>query len=80
MDIRTFLSLPYHKQCELLWEEGQFVDSVVFNQFKANLYAVSNFFVEIICQPESTTVEKIQVATDEIPSKYLRAVDLSSLF
>ncbi len=80
MDIPTFLSLPHHKQCDLIWEEGQFIDSVVVHQVKANLYAVGNFFVEVLCLPQSTAVERIQVATDDVLSKYISHIDIAALF
>ena len=79
MDKDTFAALPLNKRCELLWEEGQFLASVQYYRFKANLYAMRSFFVEIFCFQGSTAIEKIEIASEDSLIKYLNKINVDNL-
>jgi hypothetical protein len=79
MTKESFASLPPHKRCDLLWDEGQFVESIKYYCFKANLYALHTFFVEVLFYQESTDIEKIEVANEESLIKYLNHIDIGKL-
>jgi hypothetical protein len=79
MDKEIFSSLPPKKRCDLLLEEGQFLDSVKWYRFEASLYAFNSFFVEVLCYQDSSQIEKIEVAREQTLAKYLNRVDVSML-
>jgi hypothetical protein len=79
MNKEMFASLPPRKRCDLLWEEGQFLSSVNWYRFKASLYALNTFFVEVLCYQDSIEIEKVEVAREENLVKYLNRIDVSGL-
>ena len=79
MNKDTFSALPADKRCDLLWEEGQFLASVKYYRFKANLYALRSFFVEILCHQASNEIELIEVANEEKLAKYLNSINIDHL-
>lgn len=79
MNKDTFSALPSNKRCDLLWEEGQFLASVKYYRFKANLYALRSFFVEILCHPGSNEIELIEVASEDNLAKYLNSINIGHL-
>jgi hypothetical protein len=79
MTKEAFSSLPPQKRCDLLWDEGQFLVSVNYYRFKASLYAIRSFFVEVLCYQDSTEVERIEVVNEERFAKYLNQIDIEVL-
>lgn len=79
MNKEVFQALPNNKRCELVWEEGQFLTSIKHQNFKANLYALQSFFVEILCYTESTKIENVEIASEEKLAKYLNSIDITNL-
>jgi hypothetical protein len=79
MNKEIFSSLPPQKRCDLLWNEGQFLVSVGYYRFKASLYSLRSFFVEVLCYQDSTAIERIEVASEERLAKYLNQIDVNVL-
>jgi hypothetical protein len=79
MNRQIFTSLPINKRCDYVWDEGQFLDSVQYYRYKANLYAVRDFFVEVLCFPGSTEVEKIEIASEDTMIKFLNRINVENL-
>jgi hypothetical protein len=79
MNKENFSSLPPKRRCDLLLEEGQFLDSVNWYRFKASLYAFNSFFVEVLCYQDSIEIQKIEVAREEHLVKYLNRIDVTPL-
>lgn len=79
MNKEIFAALPFKKRCDLVSAEGQFLDSVKYYRYKAHLYAVHSFFVEILCYQDSTDIETIEVANENNLVKYLNRIDVSDL-
>jgi hypothetical protein len=79
MNRQIFSSLPAQKRCDILWDEGQFLGSVKYYRFKANLYALNSFFVEVFCYQGSTEIIKIEVVDEANLVKYLNHIDVGSV-
>lgn len=79
MNKDTFSALPASKRCDLVFEEGQFIDTIPYYKYKANLYALNTFFVEVLCFHDSATVQRIEVATEDHLHKYLNRIDVSTI-
>jgi hypothetical protein len=79
MNKEKFSSLLPKKRCDLVLEEGQFLDSVKWYRFKASLYAFNSFFVEVLCYQDSSEIVKVDVAREENLVKYLNRIDVSVL-
>lgn len=79
MNKELFAALPFAKRCAMVSEEGQFLDSVKYYRYKAHLYALHSFFVEILCYQGSTDIEKIEVANEDNLVKFLNRIDVSDL-
>jgi hypothetical protein len=79
MTKELFTSLPAHKRCDLLWDEGQFVETIKYYHFKSNLYALYSFFVEVFFYDGSSDIEKIEVANEDTLIKYVDHLDIGHL-
>jgi hypothetical protein len=79
MDKDIFSTLPPRKRFELLLEKGVFLATVKYYKFKANLYALNSFFVEILCYQGSTEIERIEVASEAKLAKYMNRIKIESL-
>jgi hypothetical protein len=79
MTKELFTSLPAHKRRDLLWDEGQFVETIKYYRFKANLYALHSFFVEVFFNYGSSDIEKIEVASEDTLIKYVDHIDIGHL-
>lgn len=79
MNKEIFAALSFQKRCDMVAEEGQFLDSVKYYRYKAHLYSLHSFFIEILCYQGSTDIEKIEVADEDKLVKYLNRIDVSAL-
>lgn len=75
-----FTTLSLEDKASALWDNGRFLESVSYYKYKANLYALDDFFVEVLCCQGSTSIEQIDVADEEKLSKFLSRIDLASLY
>jgi hypothetical protein len=80
MTREKFNTLTLEERCTILWYEGKYLDSLKYYGYKSTLYAVGSFFAEVLCQQGSAEIETINIADDEILTKYLNRIDIHSLY
>lgn len=72
MTIQDFLQLPEEEQLYTVWNKATFLETLEDNQFRYNLYALGNFYIEIKYDlKRNTMVEKIVFRHVELLDKYL---------
>ena len=54
-----------------IWLEGKHLMTVHYSDFKANLYALHNHFVEVYFSNDNNSILKIQAVDDDGLRKYL---------
>jgi hypothetical protein len=80
MTREKFNTLTLEERCTALWYEGKFLDSVKYYRYKATLYSVGAFFVEVLCFQDSTEIETIEIVTQDSLTKYLNRIDVEALY
>lgn len=72
MTIQYFLLLPEEEQLNTVWYKATFLETLEDNQFRYNLYALDNFYIEIKYDiKRNTMVEKVVFRHVELLDKYL---------
>jgi hypothetical protein len=80
MTKENFNILTLEERCRTLWYEGKYLDSVKYYRYKATLYSVGSFFVEVLCYQDSSEIERVEVAQDDTLVKFLNRIDIHSLY
>lgn len=60
MTLYEFNSLEEQSRFTYLWEFGVYLDSVIMESLRINLYAINMFFVEVHYDAKSNTIKDIQ--------------------
>lgn len=76
MEEGKFNRLTLEQRAQIVWRDGQFVDSVMYNQYCLMLYSVDRHFVELFLDLETHHIVWISLASEYDLAKYLRGVDL----
>lgn len=71
MTLYEFNSLSFEEQQKTLWEIGVFLDNLVTDIERCNLYAVEKFFVEVVYNPEFNAITEVRsFKTGHLLDKY----------
>lgn len=71
-----FEKLPLDDKAELVWEHGQYIDSIEYYGYKLNLYSMGTSFIEVFYSPSNNDVEKIQEVDKEGLNKYANRINI----
>lgn len=72
MKTQDFLNLPAEEQLNTVWEKATYLKTHEDNQFRFNLYALGNFYIEIKYDiKRNSIVEKVVFKHTELLDKYL---------
>jgi hypothetical protein len=80
MTREKFMFLSEVERAAFLWHAGRFLDSVNYYRYKAYLYSIEGFFVEVLCYQGSTEIESIDVASEESMLKFLNRIQINELY
>jgi hypothetical protein len=76
MDEGKFNRLTLEQRAKIVWESGEFVDSVMYNQYCLMLYSVNRDFVELFLDLETHHIVWISLANEYDLAKYLQGVQI----
>ena len=76
MDEGKFNRLSLEQRAKIVWENGEFVDSVMYNQYCLMLYSVNRHFVELFLDLETHHIVWISLANEYDLAKYLQGVQI----
>lgn len=76
MDEGKFNRLPLSERANLVWDRGEFVDSVLYNNYCVMLYSVGHQFVELFMELKTGSIVWISLATEYDLTKYLQDVHI----
>jgi hypothetical protein len=76
---QTFNTLSIEDRLAIVWDMGLYLDSVNYYRYKAYLYALGSFFVEIFYHQDSAQIEKVEIASEDNLIKYLNRIDINTL-
>lgn len=76
MDEEKFKRLSITDRANLVWSKGEFVDSVLYNNYCVMLYSVKSHFVELAMDLRSHTIVWISLANQYDLNKYLKNIDI----
>lgn len=76
MTIPEYVTLSLNDRAEVLWDQGNYLETVVYYGYTLKLYSLSSFFVEVYYSPITQSIEKIEVAYEEDLKKYLGRIKL----
>ena len=76
MDERKFNRLSLTDRANIVWQKGEFVDSVVYNNYCLMLYSVSRQFVEMYIELRSHNIVWVSLANEYDLNKYLDRIQL----
>lgn len=71
MDEGKFNRLPLTERASIVWRNGCFVDSIIYNNYCLMLYSLNRQFVELYLDLKSHSIVWISVANEYDLSKYL---------
>lgn len=71
MEEGKFNRLSLADRADLVWSDGKFADSVLFNHYCLMLYSLNRQFVEVYVDLESQSLVSINLANEYDLSKYL---------
>jgi hypothetical protein len=74
MDESKFNRLSFAERAGIVWRHGQFVDSVMFNNYCLMLYSVNRQFVELYLDLKTHSIVWISLANEHDLAKYLEHV------
>lgn len=74
MDEAKFNRLSLTERTELLWEEGTFVDSVLYNDYCLMLYSINRQFVELYVDLKAQSIAWVSLANEFDLMKYLNDI------
>ena len=76
MEEGKFNRLSLTERAHLVWEKGQFVDSVMYNNYCLMLYTINHQFVELYLDLSSQSIVWISLANEFDLEKYLDHIDI----
>lgn len=76
MDETRFNRLTLTERAHLVWEKGQFVDSLKYRNYCLMLYSVNRQFVELYLDIHSQSIVWISLANEYDLEKYLRHIHI----
>lgn len=76
MEEGKFNRLSLAEQADIVWQQGQFVDSVIRKHYCFMLYTVKHQFVELYLDLQSQTILWISVANEHDLEKYLANINI----
>ena len=76
MENGKFDRLSLHERANLVWLRGQFVDSVIYNNYCLLLYSVNRQFVELYIDLRTHNIVWISLANEYDLAKYLDGIQL----
>lgn len=56
----SFTNLCLDDKVKMLYQEGTFIVSIRYYQYKVNLYLLEDFYVEVFCNHKQGLIEKIE--------------------
>ena len=71
MDEVKFNRLSLSDRAGIVWRQGQFVDSVIYNNYCLMLYSVNCQFIELYLDLKTHSIVWISVANEYDLAKYL---------
>ena len=71
MDEFKFNRMSLAERSDIVWQQGQFVDSVICNNYCLMLYSVKRQFVELCLDLKAQSIIWISLANDYDLTKYL---------
>jgi hypothetical protein len=72
-----FNRLPLADRADWVWAKGEFVDSVLYNNYCVMLYSVGNQFVEMFMDLKNCSIVWISFANEYDLAKYLNDIHIS---
>jgi hypothetical protein len=80
LGIYGFLRLSLNERADVTWNVGTFLHNRNGNGFHGNLYAVEDFYVEVLYDTERNTIVDVSPFTAlHLLDPYLDNIDLSGL-
>jgi hypothetical protein len=80
LGIYGFLRLSMNERANVTWNEGTFLHNRKGNGFHGNLYAVEDFYVEVLYDTaRNTVVDVTPFKSLDLLQPYLDTIDLSGL-
>ena len=76
MDESKFNRLTTTERAHVVWEKGQFVDSVLYKNYCLMLYSVNRQFVELYLDLHSHSIVWISMANEHDLDKYLNQIHI----
>lgn len=77
MEEQQFQRLSLDNKAKILWENGKFVESInSYYNYRINLYALHNKFVEVYYHKGEEAIVKITMASERDLKKYLLRIIL----
>lgn len=76
MDPARFNRLTLTERAHVVWEKGQFVDSVLYKNYCLMLYSVNREFVELCLDLHSQSIVWISLASEYDLAKYLSRIHI----
>jgi hypothetical protein len=76
MDVGKFNRLTLTERADLVWKQGEFVDSVICNNYCLMLYNVKDQFVELYLDLHSKNIIWISPANELDLEKYLSDIHI----
>jgi hypothetical protein len=79
VDEGKFNRLSLTDRANLVWQNGKFADSVIYNNHCLMLYSLNRQFVEMFIDGKSRSVIWVSLANDYDLAKYLRYVHIEDV-
>jgi hypothetical protein len=79
MDEGKFNRLTLDDRAKLLWEKGDFVESITYHNYCLILYSLNRQFVELFYDRSSQTILWISLANEYDMKKYLGKIEIPVL-
>lgn len=76
MDEGTFNRLSLTDRANIVWRQGEFVDSVIRNNYCLMLYSINRQFVELYIDLHTHTIIWISLANEHDLAKYLDGIQI----
>jgi len=71
MSTSEYVRLSLNDRAQILWDQGTYLETVVYYGQTVKLYSLHSFFVEVFYSPVTQSIEKIEVAYKDDLKKYL---------
>lgn len=76
MEEGKFNRLSLCERANLVWRNGKFVDSVIYNNYCLMLYSVNRQFIELYIDLQENNIVWISLANEFDLAKYLAGIDI----